>query len=328
MIGNRTGIGAIALCVASILLAPGVVRARRHPVGITTLTFTKAAVKNGAPRPLATLVWYPAKPRTGTPEAFGLRDATVRRGRFPLVLFSHGACGSPDEATYLTMALASRGFVVAAPPHPGNSVAEWPACLASANFIDSFFERVPDVRFVLDAMLAENDSASSRFAGHIRPDAIGMSGLSYGGFTTLFATQQEARIEAALALVPGGTAALRPDPIAVPTMVIGSERDAVVTYAESVRAYQRLTGPRFLIELLGANHLSVVDDCVSRYTGLNLCVADDIAQEDAHRLVLRYAVPFMRRYLLNSRAEKRALVRKTKGVVLTAEPRGPAAAGG
>jgi hypothetical protein len=56
-------------------------------------------------------------------------------------------------------------------------------------------------------------------------------------------------------------------------------------------------------------------------------VPDDISQEDAHRLVLRYAVPFMRRYVAGARAAGRALVRKTKGVLLTAEPRGPAAAG-
>ena len=310
---------------ASLVAFAGMAHARRFPVGLTTLELAKTSA-TGEPRPLRTLMWYPAKPGTGSAEEFGLRDATVRRGRFPLVLFSHGSCGHPDEATYLTMALASRGFVVAAPPHPGNTAAEFPACLATANFVDSFLNRVPDIRFVLDAMLAENESASSRFAGHLRADAIGMSGLSYGGFTTLSAAQQEPRITAALALVPGGSNFLQASPITIPTMVIGAERDRVVTYAEAERAFAKLTGPRFLIELLGANHLSAVDDCVSRFTGINLCVPDDISQADAHRLVLRYALPFMRRYVARIPAEKRALVRKTTGVILTAEPRGPAGA--
>jgi len=322
----RRWITAIAVCTASLGVAPGLASAARYRVGVTTLTFTKTSVSTGTPRPLATLVWYPAATRSGTPEAHGFRDATVRRGRFPLVIFSHGSCGSPDEATYLTMALASRGFVVAAPPHPGNTVAEFPACLATANFIDSVLNRVPDVRFVLDSMLAEDASPTSRFAGRLKSGAVGMSGLSFGGFTTLLVLQQEPRIKAALALVPGGTAALRAGNIAIPTMVIGSERDQIVGYAESESAYARLAGPRFLIELLGGNHLSVVDDCVNPHTGVNLCVAGDIAQDDAHRLVLHYALPFMRRYVATARAGGRILVRPVKGVHLTADPHGPPAA--
>ena len=72
------------------------------------------------------------------------------------------------------MALASRGFVVAALPHPGNTVAEWPACLGTT--VDSFLNRTADVRFVLDALLAEAASPTSRFAGRLKTDAIGMSG--------------------------------------------------------------------------------------------------------------------------------------------------------
>jgi predicted dienelactone hydrolase len=93
----------------------------RFPVGVTVRTFTKTSVTTGAPRPLETTVWYPAVRATGTPEAQGLRDATVRRGRWPLVVFSHGACGSPTAASYFMRALAADGFVAAAPPHPGHT---------------------------------------------------------------------------------------------------------------------------------------------------------------------------------------------------------------
>jgi predicted dienelactone hydrolase len=289
------------------------------PVGVTTLTFTKTSVTTGAPRPLATVVWYPAVPRTGAAEALGLRDAAVRRGRFPLILFSHGNCGRPREATYLTMALASQGFVVAAPPHAGNTADDGAVCFA--NFGDSARNRLPDVRFVVDAMLAQAADPSSRFHRRLRTDAIGMSGLSFGGWTTLFAAQQEPRFRAALVLVPGGADLLPPGGIAIPTLVIGSERDTVVPFHESEKAYDRVTGPRFLVELLGGNHLSAVDDCYSADLGLSFCVPGDISQEDAHRLILRYALPFFRRYLRNDRAAGRKLVRSVPGVVLQAEPR-------
>src|SRR5262249_47890169 len=205
-------------------------------------------------------------------------------------------CGRPTEATYLTKELASHGFVVAAPPHPGNT-ADDRDCLALATTVDTFLNRVPDVRFTIDSMLAEAADPSSRFARRLRTDAIGVAGLSFGGFTTLRAAQQEPRLRAALALVPGGTMALGSDDIVIPTMVIGAERDRVVGYPESEKAYARLAGPRFLVEVLGANHLSAVDDCVNHDLGVSFCVPDDIAQDAAHELILHYAVPFMRRYL-------------------------------
>ncbi len=288
------------------------------PVGVTTLPFEKTELPNGGPRPLPTVVWYPAVRGTGTAETLGLRDARVRRGPFPLLLYSHGACGSPTESTYLTKAIASRGFVVAAMPHPGHTKDDFPGCLS--NVIETFTNRVPDVQFVLDGMLAANADATSPFAKHIDPDRVAMSGGSFGGFTALMVETKEPRVKSALVLVPGGTAVLGMQTIALPTMVIGSERDTVVGFPESQSAFAHLTGPRFLVELLGANHLSVFDDCFNENLNVSLCVPGDISQDDAHRLVLRYAVPFLLRYAKGARASARVLRRQVDGVVFQAEP--------
>ena len=321
--GSRLSIVLLGLIVlgAPPAAAGGSGRSAAARVGVTTLTFTKTSVSDGAPRPLATVVWYPAVPRTGTAEALGLRDAAIRRGRFPLIVFSHGTCGRPTEASYLTMGLASRGFVVAAPPHPGNTAEEFPGCISATAAVDAFRNRVPDVRFVVDSLLAETADPSSRFAHRLRPDAIGISGLSFGGLTALLAAQQEPRLRAVLALVPGGTALLDPADITLPTMVIGAQRDQVVGFAESAQAYQRLAGPRLLVELLAANHLSVVDDCFNHDLGVSFCVPDDIPQDAAHGLVLHYALPFFRRYLANKQDAVHQLVRSVPGVRLEAEPR-------
>jgi predicted dienelactone hydrolase len=286
--------------------------AAHFPVGVTTSTFTKTSVTTGASRPLATVIWYPAVHGTGTAETLGLRDAKVRHGRFPLVVFSHGSCGRPTEATYFTMALASLGFVVAAPPHPGNTADEIPACASTANFLDSAANRVPDVMFVIDSMLAEANDRSSRFSKRLRADAIGMSGLSFGGFTTLLVEQQDPRVRMALTMVPGGVEFLAPGDIALPTMVIGSEHDRVVGFAESQQAFARLSGPRFLVELLGGDHLNVVDTCAP------LC--GTLSQDDGHRLVLRYALPFFERYLGRKHRAGRTLEHQVDGVTLTADP--------
>ena len=308
------------LAPALLVLAAPTAEASRLRAGVTTVTFTKTSVTSGQPRPLATVIWYPAAPRTGRLEGLGLRDAEVRRGPFPWIVFSHGSCGSPTESTYLATALASRGFVVVAPPHPGNTANDFPACLAGANFIDSALNRVPDVRFIVDAMLAEASDPSSRFFGRLRTDAIGVAGLSFGGFTALLAARDEPRFRAALSLVPGGTEAILQNQITIPTMVIGSERDLVVGFPASEMAYERLGGPRFLVELLAANHLSVVDDCRNPVIGSNFCVPADISQEDAHRLVLHYALPFFRHYLAGRALPARALVQGIPGVNLQAEP--------
>jgi predicted dienelactone hydrolase len=290
-----------------------------YKVGVTTITFTKTAVGTNAPRPLATVIWYPAARGTGTEEALGRRDAAVRRGRFPLIVYSHGSCGRPTEATYLTMTLASFGFVVAAMPHPGHTGDDFPGCLT--NVLQTFVNRVPDVSFTIDSMLALNDDSTSRFFRRLRPDTIALAGISFGANTTLRGAQLEPRLDAALALASGGTNVLAATDIAIPTLVLGGERDTVVGFAESELAYARVAAPRFLVELLAANHLSFVDDCFNHQLNLSFCVAEDIAQEDAHRLVLRYAVPFARRYLLGKKSAGPALARQVEGVTLTADPK-------
>jgi len=297
------------LSAAAAVGAPG---PGQYEVGVTSRTFTKTSVTTGNPRPLLTVIWYPAVAGTGTEEALGRRDADAVDKRFPWIVFSHGSCGLPTESSYLTKALASRGVIVAAPSHTGNTKND-PTC--AANFADSFANRVPDVQFIIDTMLAENGAASSRFANRLQPDALGIAGLSFGGYTTLSAVQHEPRARAAVAMVPGGTGALGSDDITIPTMVIGGERDIVVGFAESQRAYERLAGPRFLVELLAANHLAVTDDCFP------LCFPTDIPQAAAHRIVQRYVLTFFRRFLAEGFTDGAGSIRAIPRTRLTADPR-------
>lgn len=287
---------------------------------MTTLPFAKTSETTGAPRALPTLVWYPAKGRSGTPEELGRRDATVRRGRWPLVVFSHGACGANTEISYLAKALASRGVIVAAPPHPGHTRNDLPRCLLLTEFVDSLANRPADVRHVVDAMLAESGAASSRFAGRVDPGRIGIAGVSAGAFTTMMVALEEPRARAALLLVPGGVEVLGERTLDIPTLVVGSERDTVTGWPQAVLAYDRIAAPRFLVELLGGNHLSVIDDCFNDVLGVSQCVDGDIPQETAHRLVLHYAEPFVRRYLVGKRVATRKLTRQIDGVVVEAQP--------
>ncbi len=305
---SRPPVNAWALGVL-VLLANCV---HAHPVGVTTRTFTKPSATTGAPRALETVIWYPAVRGTGTAEALGLRDAGVRRGRFPLILFSHGACGQNVAASYLMQALAADGFVVAAPSHPGHTKADG-ATVCRANRIDTYLNRVPDLQYVADEMLALDADRRSPFGRRLRRDAVGVTGMSFGGFTTLLAAQRDPRIRAALSMVPGGIDALDPGDVGVPTMVIGAELDLTVGFAASEQAYGRLVGPRYLVELVGGGHLSVATECAP--------ACGTLAEDDGHRLVERYARPFFRRHLKGVRSARRVLTRAVDGVVLTADPR-------
>ncbi len=134
-----------------------------YAVGVTRWTFTRPSTTTGQPRVLNALIWYPASaaatasppadPRLGAP----LDAEPDRRGQpYPVVVFSHGSGGSPLGYTYFATHLASHGFVMVAPPHPGNTSADCPSpCLASVpaarpSILDSAPNRPDDVVFALE----------------------------------------------------------------------------------------------------------------------------------------------------------------------------------
>jgi predicted dienelactone hydrolase len=293
--------------------------------GVTTLSLTKPSETTGEPRQLDTIVWYPAVDGTGAEDRLGLRDATVRKGRWPLVIFSHGSCGLPAQSVFFTTRLATWGFVVAAPPHPGNRITDgFPGCSAGPAIADSFLNRVADVRFTIDQMLAQARDPASRFSRKLNPKRIGMSGHSFGGHTTLRIAAEEPRVRAALALAPAIIAieSLRID---IPTMVQGGELDTSTPYeTATLGAWAMLTGPRFLVELLAAGHFAFSDVCAGAIFGTPDCGPAAISQDEAHAFVNRFAVPFLLRYVANRKSFGRFLRparASVAGVVYEAEPR-------
>ncbi len=274
------------------------------PVGFTTIALTTTSVTTGEPRVLDTQIWYPAKAGTGTPEGAFVQDAEVAKGRFPLVVFSHGSCGIPNQSVFLTETLASRGFIVAAPPHPGNTFSA--TCGSPENVMDSFQNRPADVRFVADSMIAFGRDAGSRFHRHVNPKRLGVSGHSFGGQTTLRVAEMDRRFRAALALAPAAV----PEPaapIAAPLMVMTGEIDSLTPFqTDAVPSYGLGTGPRFLVEILNAGHCAFIPLCAAQFCGAG-CDPPAPSPAQLNTLVLRYAVPFLQRYLKGDRAAARAL---------------------
>jgi predicted dienelactone hydrolase len=271
----------------------------RYAVGRTRVTFTKTSVTTGELRPLDTVIWYPAVAGTGTAQGAVLADADVRKRHWPLVVFSHGACAFPEQATFLTEGLASWGFVVVAPPHPGSTIRD-PGCFGEASFMDSAPNRVADVKFVLDQMLALAKQADSRFAGRINKRRLGISGHSFGGYTTLRILAEDDRFRAGVALAPAVLASVGlglTGRVRQPTIVMVGERDSLTPIETAGRAaFALLDGPRFLVELLNTGHCAFAVGCVASACGTG-CEPTALPLDRAHELTLRYAVPFLLRYV-------------------------------
>ncbi len=163
-----------------------------HRVGRSTTTLVDTA---RAGRVVVVDTWYPAAPAAGSePSAYELlpgvgftanadQDAAMAAGSFPLVLWSHGRTGTRSSYALLCEAIAARGFVVIAPDHAGDVLADW---LLGTNVDDETNEanRVEDARFVLDTAL-DPDGPLAAFGRGIDPDRIAVAGHSYGGFTAL-----------------------------------------------------------------------------------------------------------------------------------------------
>ena len=138
-------------------------------------------------RPLDVTIWYPAAATGGeaiklgdSPLFLGATarlDAPIADGRFPLVLLSHGAglAGRAEALSWLAGPLAQRGFIVAAPTHPGNG---GPNRSAAATM--KLWLRPDDISRTLDAV-----AGSHFFARHLAPSEVGALGLSMGGGTAL-----------------------------------------------------------------------------------------------------------------------------------------------
>lgn len=150
-----------------------------HPVGFQV---TQTTGPDG--KPFAIGVWYPTTARTWptTPALPMLldvaKDGPVAGTGLPLVVISHGNGGGAVGHADLAMALASAGYVVAAPTHAGDNFADQSA-VGSSTF---FTARTGQLRATLDYMLAS-------WPEHGRIDAarVGGFGLSMGGFTMLTA---------------------------------------------------------------------------------------------------------------------------------------------
>jgi len=103
-----------------------------------------------------------------------------------VVVISHGLSSKPEDFADIAEHLASYGYVVALPQHPGSDYKYLEDMLAGyhRNVFDlnEFINRPLDVSYVIDELERRNNS---EFAGKLNLTQVGAIGHSFGGYTVL-----------------------------------------------------------------------------------------------------------------------------------------------
>ncbi len=100
-------------------------------------------------------------------------NAPPADGKFGFIVISHGAGGLALNHRDLAMALASHGYVVAAPTHPRGKDND-------ISGVGVWIGRPKQVSRVIDTLLEDTELGS-----HIQRERIGVVGHSNGGYTAL-----------------------------------------------------------------------------------------------------------------------------------------------
>lgn len=127
------------------------------------------------------------QPRTFVADIYMPRVA-ARSATLPIIVISHGLGSGRAAFKYFAEHLASHGFVVAVPEHPGSSERQISALLdGKADDVSNpkeFMDRPLDVSFLLDELSRLNQT-DDRFKGHLNLNQVGVMGQSFGGYTAL-----------------------------------------------------------------------------------------------------------------------------------------------
>lgn len=106
----------------------------------------------------------------------------------PVIVISHGLGSDRSTYAYLAKQLASYGFAVAVPEHPGSNADQLQALVAgTASQVTApaeFVDRPLDVKYLLDVLTNLNQMAPE-LQGRLDLNWVGVMGQSFGGYTAL-----------------------------------------------------------------------------------------------------------------------------------------------
>ncbi|MEM7725377.1 MAG: alpha/beta hydrolase [Cyanobacteria bacterium P01_A01_bin.45] len=106
----------------------------------------------------------------------------------PAIVISHGLGSDSTNFRYLAERLASHGFAVIVPNHPGSDTKQLRSLLdGSASELvtpEEFYHRPLDIKYVLDHLEGLNKE-KSEYTNRLNLEQVGVFGHSFGGYTAL-----------------------------------------------------------------------------------------------------------------------------------------------
>jgi predicted dienelactone hydrolase len=262
-----------------------------YDVGVQTITITDPV----RARPLTVDVWFPIADSAGLPpQQYSLLpgvfyesptavaatpDVMAPDGPYPLVVYSHGSGGLRYIHSSYTEAIASYGYIVAAPDHTGNTALE--RLGGTETEVDvTALNRPQDVEAVIDAMTNPESTETAGFVASVDPENIAVTGHSFGGFTayamasgytnSLGSFAADPRVDAIVTMAPAtgdGSGRLLSDEnlaaISIPALVMVGTNDQMTPATPNVDRPWELSNssPSYRADFVAGQHQTFTDIC-------------------------------------------------------------------
>lgn len=238
----------------------------------------------------------------------------------PVVLFSHGLGGTSKGSAFLGQHWAARGYVAVFLQHPGSDDSVWKSepvkkrmeAMNAAASGQNFLLRVRDVPAVLNQLEVWNGEAKHALCGRLDVKKVGMSGHSFGAFTTQAVSGQslpgggkpftDPRIKAAVVMSPSspkaGTAEQAFGAVGIPWLLMTGTQDIGPIGGTDMKSrlavYPAVHGaPKYEVVLYNAEH--------SAFTERALPGEREPRNPNHHRVILALSTAFWDAYLRGDR---------------------------
>lgn len=227
------------------------------------------------------------------------------KGKFPVIIFSHGAGGSMKGYQYLGKYWASHGYISIHPTHYGSDTSilkmgdrkhNLKALKKCANDPKIWKSRPKDISFIIDSF-DRIQRERPELKDKMDPSNIGVAGHSYGAYTAMAVAGmridmpgardvsfKDDRARAFIALSPQGTGQMGIHDsswikITDPVMIISGSQDrgmAGQSPSWRLEAYKNLPiGNKFCVFIEGADHMSFAG---SLPTGKDYSIIEDYVE--------------------------------------------------